>query len=87
MYASRKHLVKRKSRSLVSFHALKWFCVLFLVEMTNYDIPKSAASSNYDIPRSSASEGTYDVPKSYEDLTENNDEYDDIQDVPRDVPV
>ncbi|XP_068736694.1 muscle, skeletal receptor tyrosine-protein kinase-like isoform X2 [Montipora capricornis] len=56
-------------------------------EMTNYDIPKSAASSNYDIPRSSASEGTYDVPKSYEDLTENNDQYDDIQDVPRDVPV
>lgn len=55
------------------------------VGMENYDIPKSPSSSNYDIPRSSANEGTYDVPRSYEDLTKADDEFGKTQDVPGDV--
>jgi len=55
----------------------------------NYDIPRSAAASDYDIPRTTANEGTYDVPRSYEDLTMSGaeDTFDKDGDVPSDVPV
>lgn len=62
------------------------FCICF-AGMENYDIPKSTSSSNYDIPRSSAGEGSYDVPRSYENLTKADDEFEKIQDVPGDVSL
>ncbi|CAH3175838.1 unnamed protein product [Porites evermanni] len=55
-------------------------------ETGNYDIPRTPPTSNYDIPRASAHEGSYDVPRSYEDLTaEENLDKDGL--VPRDIPV
>ena len=62
------------------------FCIYF-VGMENYDVPKSPSSSNYDIPRSSAGEGPYDVPRSYENLTKADDEFQKIRDVPGDVSL
>ena len=80
--------------TLISLHTPKahgnwrvFTCLhFFLLETGNYDIPRTPPTSNYDIPRASAHEGSYDVPRSYEDLTaEENLDKDGL--VPRDIPV
>lgn len=54
--------------------------------MGNYDVPRSNPASNYDIPRATASEGTYDVPRSYENLTD--EKFDEGGEIPvSDIPV
>ena len=63
------------------------FNFLFFSDMPNYDNPKSPASSNYDLPRSSAGEGSYDVPRSYENLSAPDAEFEETEDVPTDIPV
>ena len=62
------------------------FWMIVFLATGNYDIPRHSAASDYDIPRSSANEGTYDVPRSYEDLTADNNFEKDEQ-IPGDVPV
>ena len=47
---------------------LKGICFHSFSDTGNYDIPRSSAASDYDIPRATANEGTYDVPRSYDDL-------------------
>lgn len=56
------------------------------LDMGNYDVPRSNPASNYDIPRATASEGTYDVPRSYENLTD--EKFDEGGEKPvSDIPV